>query len=108
LRNPYLGAFLYGLLLGPMTLPCAGPIVVSAFLLGAGSTQQLASSLAYFLAFGLGFGWPLVLLPLLAASLQRRFTQWTVRYDRALTAAAGALLVAIGVGGFIVEVAPNL
>ena len=61
LRNPYLGAYVYGLLLGPMTLPCAGPIVVSAFLLGAGSAQQLAGSLAYFLAFGLGFGWPLVL-----------------------------------------------
>jgi cytochrome c-type biogenesis protein len=108
LRNPYVGAYLYGLLLGPLTLPCAGPIVVSAFLLGAGSTQQLASSLAYFLAFGLGFGWPLVLLPLLALPLQRRFTHWTVRHDRVLTAAAGALLVAIGVAGFVVEVRPNL
>lgn len=108
LRNPYLGAYVYGLLLGPMTLPCAGPIVVSAFLLGAGSAQQLASSLAYFLAFGLGFGWPLVLLPLLAQPFQRRFTQWTVRYDRVLTGVAGALLVAIGVVGFVVEVRPNL
>jgi cytochrome c-type biogenesis protein len=107
-RNPYLAAYLYGLLLGPMTLPCAGPIVVSAFLLGAGSAQQLASSLLYFLAFGLGFGWPLVLLPLLAASFQRRFTHWTVRHDRTLTVASGALLVAIGVLGFLVEVRPNL
>jgi cytochrome c-type biogenesis protein len=31
LRNPYLTEYVYGLLLGPMTLPCAGPIVVSAF-----------------------------------------------------------------------------
>ena len=108
LGNPYMGAYVYGLLLGPMTLPCAGPIVVSAFLLGAGSTQQLASSLAYFLAFGIGFGWPLVLLPLLAQPFQRRFTQWTVRYDGVLMAVSGALLVAIGVVGFIVEVRPNL
>ena len=108
LRSPYVGAYMYGLLLGPMTLPCAGPIVVSAFLLGAGSAQQLAGSLAYFLAFGLGFGWPLVLLPLLAQPFQRRFTQWTVRYDRALTAASGALLVAIGMVGFAVEIWPNL
>ncbi len=108
LRNPYAGAYIYGLLLGPMTLPCAGPIVVSAFLLGAGSGQQLASSLLYFLAFGLGFGWPLVLLPLLAQPFQRRFTQWTTRYDRQLTAVSGALLVAIGLLGFVVEVGPNL
>jgi cytochrome c-type biogenesis protein len=108
LRNPYVSAFLYGVLLGPMTLPCAGPIVVSAFLLGAGSAQQLASSLAYFAAFSLGFGWPLVVLPLLAQEFQRRFTRWTVRYDRALTAISGALLIAIGVAGFVVEVRPNL
>jgi cytochrome c-type biogenesis protein len=91
-----------------MTLPCAGPIVVSAFLLGANSAQQLASSLLYFLAFGIGFGWPLVLLPVLAQPFQRRFTQWTTRYDRWLTAVSGALLVGIGVLGFVVEVRPNL
>lgn len=108
LANPYLGAYVYGLLLGPMTLPCAGPIVVSAFLLGAGSAQQLGSSLAYFVAFGLGFGWPLVVLPLLAQPFQRQFTQWAVRHDRSLTAVSGALLVGIGVLGFVVEVGPNL
>ncbi|MEZ4581606.1 MAG: hypothetical protein R3A10_08205 [Caldilineaceae bacterium] len=50
---------------GPMTLPCTGPLIVSAFLIGAGR-HALGSSLLYFLAFGLGFGWPLVVLPLLA------------------------------------------
>ena len=108
LRNPYLTAYLYGLLLGPMTLPCAGPIVLSAFLLGASSFTQLANSLLYFLAFGLGFGWPLVLLPLLTQPFQRQFTQWTTRYYGALTVASGVLLVLIGVVGIAVEVAPNL
>ena len=83
LRNPFLGAYVYGLMLGPMTLPCAGPIVLGAFLLGSGSLSQLASSLAYFVAFGLGFGWPLVLLPVVAQPFQRRFTQWTTRHYRA-------------------------
>lgn len=108
LRNPYLTAYVYGLLLGPMTLPCAGPLVVSAFLIGAGSLSQLASSLAYFVAFGLGFGWPLVLLPFIAQPFQRQFTQWTTRHYRALTVASGALLVVIGVFGIVVEVLPNL
>jgi cytochrome c-type biogenesis protein len=108
LRNPYLGAFVYGTMLGPMTLPCAGPIVVSAFLIGAGSFSQLAGSIAYFIAFGLGFGWPLVLLPLVAQPFQRQFTAWTARHYRALTAASGALLIGIGIFGFAVEVLPNL
>ncbi len=108
LRNPIMAAYVYGLALGPMTLPCVGPIVLSAFLLGAGSFTQLAGSLAYFLAFGLGFGWPLLLLPLLAQPFQRRFTKWTTRNYRGLTMASGALLVVIAVFGLTTEVLPNL
>lgn len=108
LRNPYAAAFAYGLLLGPMTLPCTGPLIVSAFLLGAGSAAGLASSLLYFLAFGLGFGWPLIILPLLAVSLQRRFTGWTVNNYRILTAISGVLLVVIGVAGIVFDLIPNI
>jgi len=108
LQNPYLGAFTYGLLLGPMTLPCAGPLVISAFLLGAGSVAHLANSLLYFLAFGIGFGWPLVLLPLLASPFQRHFSQWMTANYKLLTRFSGALLVAIGCFGIFAEVLPNL
>ena len=34
LRSPAATAFLYGVFLAPMTLPCTGPIVVSAFVIG--------------------------------------------------------------------------
>lgn len=108
LSNPYAGAYVYGLLLGPMTLPCAGPLVVSAFLLGAGSFTGLAGSLAYFVAFGIGFGWPLVLLPFAAVSLQRRFTRWMSQNYTLLTRVAGVLLIAIGLFGLTVDVVPNL
>ncbi|MEZ4664753.1 MAG: cytochrome c biogenesis protein CcdA [Caldilineaceae bacterium] len=107
LRNPYLTAFLYGLMLGPMTLPCAGPLVISAFLLGAGSIARLADSLAYFLAFGIGFGWPLVFLPLLTQPFQRHFTRWMTSNYRLMTQLAGALLLLIGLFGLYADVAPN-
>jgi cytochrome c-type biogenesis protein len=107
LRNPYLAAFVYGLLLGPMTLPCAGPLVISAFLLGAGSVAQLADSLTYFLAFGLGFGWPLVLLPLVTAPFQRHFTRWLTGNYRRLTRVSGLLLLAIGIFGIYADLLPN-
>lgn len=108
LRNPYAGAFTYGLLIGPMTLPCAGPIVVSAFLLGAGSFTALGSSLAYFLFFGLGFGWPLVLLPLLARPFQRRLVGWTTSRYGLLTRLSGVLLVGIALLGIWVDLLPAL
>jgi cytochrome c-type biogenesis protein len=91
-----------------MTLPCAGPIVVSAFLLGAGSFSGLADGLLYFLAFGLGFGWPLVVIPLMATPFQRQFTRWTTHNYLTLTRVSGLLLVAIGLFGIATEVVPNL
>ena len=108
MRNPYIGAFVYGLLLGPMTLPCAGPIILSAFLLGTGSATELADGLLYFFFFGLGFGWPLVLLPLLAVGFQRRLIGWTTSNYAVLTRAAGTLLLLIGLFGIYTEVLPQL
>lgn len=103
LRNPSATAFIYGLLLGPMTLPCTGPLVVSAILLGATSAVSLLDGMLYFLCFGLGFGWPLVLLPLLAAPVQRRLTSWVVRRHGLLARLAGTLLVVIGLLGIWAE-----
>jgi cytochrome c-type biogenesis protein len=108
MQNPYAGAFVYGLLLGPMTLPCAGPIILSAFLLGTGSAADLADGLLYFFFFGLGFGWPLVMLPLLATSFQRQLIGWTTRNYNVLTRAAGTMLLLIGLFGLYVEVLPQL
>lgn len=108
LHNPYVSAYTYGLLLGPMTLPCVGPIVISAFLLGAGSFVALADGILYFLAFGLGFGWPLVLLPFIAVPFQRRFTRWMTANHTLLTRVSGALLVAIGLLGIYADLLPQL
>ncbi|MDQ3226564.1 MAG: hypothetical protein M3Q50_08045, partial [Chloroflexota bacterium] len=108
LANPYAASFLYGGFLAPMTLPCTGPIILSAFVLGVGSTAALGESLLYFLVFGLGFGWPLVVLPLVAMPLQRGITRWLAGSAQALGRVAGALLIAIAVFGIWVDVLPNM
>jgi cytochrome c-type biogenesis protein len=108
LRNPYLTAYVYGLMLGPMTLPCVGPLVVSVFLLGAGNVADLTGSLFYFWAFGLGFGWPLVVLPFLAQPLQTLLTRRLTASYGLLTRLSGILLVVIGLFGIWVDLLPNL
>ena len=108
LANPYAAAFLYGGLLAPMTLPCTGPVIVGAFAIGVGSAAALGESLLYFLAFGLGFGWPLVALPLIAAPLQRALTRWLAGNSQALGRLAGVLMLAIAAFGLWVDVLPNL
>ncbi|GAB5491613.1 MAG: cytochrome c-type biogenesis protein CcdA [Phototrophicaceae bacterium] len=106
LRNPYITAYVYGLFFGPMTLPCTGPIILSAFTLGSG-IGTLASGLSYFFFFGLGFGWPLVLLPVLAMPFQRRIVGWLSRNHDLLNIASGILLIAVGIFGIITELVPQ-
>jgi cytochrome c-type biogenesis protein len=108
LSNPYASAFVYGGLLAPMTLPCTGPVIVSAFVLGVGSAAALSESLLYFLAFGLGFGWPLLVLPLVAMPVQRGVARWLAGNTEALGRLAGALMLVIAVVGIWTEVLTNL
>lgn len=96
LKSPYTTAYLYGMLLGPMTLPCTGPILVSAFVFGLSDGGSLSAEILYVLAFGLGFGWPLVILPFFAVEAQRVFTQALTKRHVLLTRVSGLLLVAIG------------
>jgi cytochrome c-type biogenesis protein len=108
LRSPAATAFLYGMFLAPMTLPCTGPIVVSAFVVGSVSgSDALADSLVYFVFYALGFGWPLVVLPALAAPSQRQITRWLAVHHRIIEVLSGLLLMAIAVYGYWTEVRPS-
>ncbi|HQV71252.1 MAG: cytochrome c biogenesis protein CcdA [Anaerolineae bacterium] len=99
LRSRPLTAFVYGMLLAPMTLPCTGPLIIGAFVLGAGNAATLANSLLYFFSFGLGFGWPLIALSLIAAPLQRKCSSWFTARHSLIGRLSGALLIAIGLLG---------
>lgn len=108
LRSPAATAYVYGMLLAPLTLPCTGPLIVSAFVVGSVSgSGALLDSLRYFLWFALGFGWPLVLLPLLAAPAQQRITRWLTGHHRMVTVASGLLLIGIALFGYWVDVRPE-
>ncbi len=100
LRRPAASAFVYGTLMAPLTLPCTGPLIISAFVLGSvGGSGAFADSLAYCLFFGLGFGWPLVVLPLLAEPFQRQTTRFLGAHHRLIGILSGLLLLAIAAIG---------
>ncbi len=96
LKHPLANAFVYGLLYGPLTLPCSGPLVVSIFALSftAGETAQ---QILVFLTYGLGFGLPLLALSLLAGATQRRITGFLAQHSRLINVVSGALLLVIGI-----------
>jgi len=107
MRSPFLTAYTYGLLLGPMTLPCTGPILITAFAVGLDGGGSLGVEMAYVIAYGLGFGWPLVVLPFFAVEAQRRFTRALTTRHLLLTRLSGVLLIIIGLIGVYTEIIDN-
>ena len=96
LRHPLLNAYIYGLLYGPIALPCSGPFVVGIFAFSVTAGEAL-NQLWVFLWFGLGFGIPLLILSLLSGSLQRQLTTLFARHSRVINIIGGLLLVGIAV-----------
>jgi cytochrome c-type biogenesis protein len=95
-KHPFVSAFLYGLLYGPLALPCSGALVVSIFTLSL-TVQDALAKLVTFLVFGLGFGLPLLVLSFLAGSTQRWITRQLIRSAHWVNLLGGVLLVGIGI-----------
>ena len=95
LSHPFVNAFLYGLLYGPIALPCSGPLVVSIFALSLTAVEAL-SKITIFFWFGLGFGLPLLALSLLSGAAQRWITRQFAMHTRMINIVSGLLLVGIG------------
>jgi len=94
--HPFANAFLYGLLYGPIALPCSGPLVVSIFAISLQSSAFI-SRLATFLWFGLGFGLPLFVLSFMGGALQKPITRFFARYSRWVNLFSGLLILGLGV-----------
>jgi len=102
LRSPFVNAYTYGLLYGPIALPCSGPLVVSIFALSF-TAGEAFSKLWIFLWFGLGFGIPLFVLSFLSAAFQRQVTMLFTRHSRAINIIGGLLLVGIAIYDLILN-----
>jgi cytochrome c-type biogenesis protein len=93
-RRPLLNAYLYGLLYGPLTLPCSGPLVVGIFALSF-TLNEAVNQLWLFIWFGLGLGVPLLMLTLLSEILEHRMTRLFARHTRLINLIGGVLLVGV-------------
>jgi cytochrome c-type biogenesis protein len=92
--NPYGQAYVYGVMLGPLALPCAGPFLVALLAIAVGFGDTVAA-LGTFIVFGLGFGLPLLVLSILAGARQQAIVRWTVSHHRAIEIVAGIALIAV-------------
>jgi len=96
LSHPFANAFLYGLLYGPIALPCSGPLVVSIFALSL-TVGEALSKLNIFFWFGMGFGLPLLVLSFFSGAAQRWITRQFAVHARIINFSSGILLIVVGV-----------
>lgn len=94
--HPYMNAFLYGLLYGPIALPCSGPFVVGIFALSL-TPADVVDKLSVFLWFGLGFGLPLLILSFLSGAAQRWITRTFAQRARLINFVGGILLIGVAI-----------
>jgi cytochrome c-type biogenesis protein len=92
LRHSFGTAFAYGLLYGPIALPCSGPMVVAIFALSL-TVGEAFSQLWIFIWFGLGLGLPLLILSLFSVTFQRQLTACFARRAKMINFLGGLLLI---------------
>ena len=102
LTHPFVNAFVYGLLYGPIALPCSGPLVVSIFALSL-TVGEFLSKLNIFFWFGMGFGIPLLVLSFFSGAAQRWITRQFAQRARLINLISGLLLVGVGVYDLVIN-----
>jgi cytochrome c-type biogenesis protein len=100
LKNPYANAYVYGLLYGPIALPCSGPFVVGLFTYSL-TAAEVASKLSVFWWFGVGFGIPLLVLSFLSGAVQNWIVRIFATHTRLINQIGGILLIGVGIYDFI-------
>jgi cytochrome c-type biogenesis protein len=91
-RGPLSQAYLYGMFLGPIALPCAGPFLIATLAISVSASETMGT----FVVFALGFGLPLVLLSVLARARQDTVVRFLARRHRQIEIVSGVLLIGAG------------
>jgi cytochrome c-type biogenesis protein len=92
IRHPAGQAYVYGLLMGPVAIPCAGPFLIALLAISVGIVDA-GARLGSFLVFGLGFCLPLILLAALGAARGQAVARGIARHHGAVLRVAGVMLI---------------
>jgi cytochrome c-type biogenesis protein len=97
-RNPVPAAFLYGLFLGAVIVPC-NPALIAAFFTKtvAMSTGTFFTNLLNFIVYGIGISFPLLVLALLAAGKSQIVVKFLVKYKIIINRVAGTVMLVVSI-----------
>ena len=91
-RHPIGQAYVYGLLMGPVAIPCSGPFLVALLGISVGLVDASAR-VGSFVLFGIGFSLPLILLALVGAARGQAVARAIARRHGLVLRVAGAMLI---------------
>jgi cytochrome c-type biogenesis protein len=91
-RHPIGQAYVYGLLMGPVAIPCSGPFLVALLGISVGFVDA-GARIGSFVLFGIGFSLPLILLALVGAARGQAVARAIARRHGLVLRVAGAMLI---------------
>lgn len=92
-KDPYLRSFFFGFFFGPIIIPC-NPGFIAAFFVKSLSAAGVMNMLN-FLLFGLGIGFPLLVISLLSARAGIRVARFFAKNARWINLFAGIIMLGI-------------
>jgi len=93
-RNPWLSAFLYGFFFGAIVVPC-NPGFIAILFARAVSTVDFVQNIFRFLSFGVGVGFPLLVLAGVSSTATDTIMNFITRRGKWLNLVAGIIMMGI-------------
>ncbi len=93
-RNPWLSAFIFGFFFGAIVVPC-NPLFIAALFSRTISTAGFLENILRFLFFGIGIGFPLLVMAALSATATDTIINFLTRHRRIINLIAGLVMFGI-------------
>ncbi|MBI2906781.1 MAG: cytochrome C biogenesis protein [Chloroflexi bacterium] len=93
-RNPWRGAFVYGVFFGAIVVPC-NPLFIAALFARTVTALDFAVNMLDFLFFGIGMASPLLAFSILSGAASERVMHFLTKSRRTINLAAGVIMLTI-------------
>ncbi len=95
-KNPWTSAFAYGFFFGAIVVPC-NPLFIAALFTRTISAVGFVENILRFLFFGIGIGFPLLVIAGISSTATDAIIGFLTRYKRIINLIAGLIMLVISV-----------
>lgn len=92
--NPWVSAFFYGFFFGAIVVPC-NPLFIAALFTRTISAIDFGENVLRFLFFGIGIGFPLLVIAAISSAATDTIMDFLTRYKRIINTGAGVIMLGI-------------